>query len=80
VDLSAEEMQALASLLPKGYSFHIDHRKKEQKPQTKKKNPDELLLASALEFNFKPKPVASSSQVHQQVASKKPLSRPDSMS
>lgn len=57
-------MQSLTTILPKGYSFHIDHRKKDQKPPVKKKTPDELLLAAAMEF--KPK-VATSSHVLQQV-------------
>jgi hypothetical protein len=57
-------MQALTTILPKGYSFHIDYRKKDQKLPVKKKTPDELLLAAAMEF--KPK-VSTSSHAIQQV-------------
>ena len=56
-------MQALSTVLPKGYSFHPDHRKKDQKLPVKKKTPDELLLAAAMEF--KPKVPTNSHNVQQ---------------
>lgn len=68
-------MQALTSLLPKGYSFHVDHRKKDQKPPTKKKNPDELLLAAAIESNFKSKPLPTHQPLPQ--PTKKPPTKQD---
>lgn len=71
VDLSAEEVQALASLLPKGYSFHLDARKKDQKPPTKKKTPEELLLAAAQDF--KPKPAVTLPPPPPVVVAKKPV-------
>jgi hypothetical protein len=57
-------MQAISTILHKGYSFHLDHRKRDQKPPARKKTPEELLLAAALEF--KPK-LATSSHALQQV-------------
>ena len=37
LELTPEELVALNSLLPKGYSLHQDNRKKEAKPHSKKK-------------------------------------------
>ena len=43
MDLTPEEQKALSLLLPKGCIFQADTRKKE-KPQSKKKIPEETVL------------------------------------
>jgi hypothetical protein len=40
VELSPEEAAVLTTMLPKGFSFHVDQRKKDQKQQAKKKTPE----------------------------------------
>lgn len=42
--MTAESFKAISLALPKGYSLHIDNRKKD-KSHPKKKTPEELLLA-----------------------------------
>ena len=56
-ELTHEEYQLIFYMLPKGYSLQIDNRKRDGKPLIKKKNPEELLLASSIEFQLKAKPL-----------------------
>lgn len=48
-------MAAICSLLPKGYSLHLDNRRKDTKSQNKKKIVEEINPQSLSEQSFKQK-------------------------